>query len=255
MVEDTSRYEVKSSQKVKYKAKNFYGQRLRYVRRQVGIQMGVENLSQAKFAKILDVHPSTISHVEAGNTRLQPELAKKIEERTGFSQAWMLTGEGNERIDSQPENRPGNLRPPIRETIVSGFSFSFIGKVKPRLSGGSGNLVYDENYEDIYSFRTDWLFQKGLLPKNMRLAQVNGDSMLPTLEDGDMVLFDTSKTDPLDGKIMVVGIDDYLYVKRIRRSPEGIFLVSDNKSVYEPWRIDPDDARWLGQVIWHCGDL
>ena len=42
----------------------------------------------------------------------------------------------------------------------------------------------------------------------MRLAQVSGDSMLPTLTDGDFVLFDTSSATPLDGKIMVIGIDN-----------------------------------------------
>ena len=89
----------------------------------------------------------------------------------------------------------------------------------------------------------------------MRLAQVSGDSMLPTLNDGDFVLFDTSKREPRDGKIMVIGIDNHLYIKRVRVSPEGIFLVSDNKPVYEPWRINLENTRFLGLVIWHCGDV
>ena len=89
----------------------------------------------------------------------------------------------------------------------------------------------------------------------MRVAQVSGDSMSPTLIDGDLVLFDTAKTEPLDGKIMAVGIDNLLYIKRLRVSPEGYFLVSDNRGVCEPWRINPDTARFLGLVIWRCGAL
>jgi phage repressor protein C with HTH and peptisase S24 domain len=89
----------------------------------------------------------------------------------------------------------------------------------------------------------------------MRLAQVSGDSMLPTLKDGDYVLFDTSRNRPFDGKIMVIGIDDLLYIKRVRVSPDGIFLVSDNKAVYEPWRVSPENIRFLGLVLWHCGDV
>ncbi len=89
----------------------------------------------------------------------------------------------------------------------------------------------------------------------MRLAQVSGDSMLPTLKDGDFVLFDTSKNYPFDGKIMVIGIENLLYIKRVRVSPEGIFLVSDNKAVYEPWRVSLENIRFLGLVIWHCGDV
>ena len=227
-----------------------YAQRVKYVRRQAGILLGVEKLSQAKFAKLLNVHTSAISHVEAGNTRLQPDLAKKIEEKTGYSQAWLLTGEGQERTDGSD-----NVQVPTRGFTVSGFNFSFVGKVGPRLSSGSGNLVDVEGYEDIYSFRSEWLKIKGTTISGMRLAEVCGDSMLPTLDDGDFVLFDTSRCDPMDGKIMVVGIDNYLYVKRIRISPEGTFLVSDNKAVYAPWRIDPENTRFLGLVVWHCGDV
>jgi phage repressor protein C with HTH and peptisase S24 domain len=253
--EDTSKYEVKSKQKMTRGGKmSLYAQRVKYVRGQVGIRLGVENLSQAKFAKILDVHPSAISHVEAGNTRLQPDLAKAIEEKTGFSQAWMLTGEGLERIDAPSEARSDNAPLSSRELTISGFNFSFVCKVKPLLSSGSGDLVYEEGYEDIYSFRSEWLLRKGNVSA-MRLAQISGDSMLPTLEDGDLVLFDTSKRDPLDGKIMVIGIDNHLYIKRVRVSPEGIFLVSDNKSVYDPWRINPENTRFLGLVVWHCGDV
>ncbi len=134
------------------------------------------------------------------------------------------------------------------------LAFSFVKKIKPLLSSGSGDFVYEEQSEDIYSFRSDWLSRKGVVSA-MRLAQVSGDSMLPTLKDGDFVLFDTSKRDPLDGKIMVVGIDNYLYIKRVRISPDGIFLVSDNKAVYEPWRVNLENTRFLGLVIWHCGDV
>jgi phage repressor protein C with HTH and peptisase S24 domain len=244
-----------SNQKMKREQKNYsYAQRVKYVRRHAGIRLGMENLSQAKFAKLLNVHTSAISHVEAGNTRLQPELAKKIEEKTGFSQAWLLTGEGRERIDAHSEIGFNNVQLPIREFTISGFNFLIVGKVKPLLSSGSGDLVYEEDYEDVYFFRSDWLSRKGVIA-SMRLAEVSGDSMLPILEDGDFVLFDTSRRDPLDGKIMVVGIENHLYIKRVRVSPEGIFLVSDNKSVYDPWRINPENTKFLGVVIWRCGEV
>ncbi len=232
-----------------------YAQRMKYVRTLVANERGLEKLSQAKFAKILQVNPSAISHIEAGTTRIQPELAKTIEEKTGVRQAWLLTGEGPERIPAAPPLETHNESNSYTVSVGSGqFSFSFVQKVKPLLSSGTGELVDEEESEDIYSFRKEWLFRKGVVSA-MRLAQVSGDSMLPTLEDGDFVLFDTSKRYPLDGKIMVIGIENLLYIKRVRVSPEGIFLVSDNKAVYEPWRVNPENARFLGLVIWHCGDV
>jgi phage repressor protein C with HTH and peptisase S24 domain len=231
-----------------------YAQRLKCVREIVANESGLGKLSQAKFAKMLQVHPSQIGHIEAGTTRIQPELAKVIEEKTGVRQAWLLTGEGPQRVVAEPplETKESNS---FTVSVGSGqFSFSFVKKVKPLLSSGTGELVEEEESEDIYSFRREWLYRKGVIP-NMRLAQVSGDSMFPTLEDGDFVLFDISKNCPLDGKIMVIGIENLLYIKRVRVSPEGIFLVSDNKAVYEPWRVSHENTRFLGLVIWHCGDV
>jgi phage repressor protein C with HTH and peptisase S24 domain len=231
--------------------------RLKHVRHISARERGLERLSQAKFAKIIGVNPSTISHIEAGNARIGIELAALIEQKTGFRQAWLLTGERPQRI-SESETHSGSYE--MREDHSRGFGgpgrfhFTYVKKVKPTLSGGSGDLVDEEETEDIYAFRTDWLQRKGTIA-TMRLAQVSGDSMLPTFKDGDFVLFDTSKRYPQDGKVMVVGIDNLLYIKRLRRTSDGMFLVSDNSAVYEPWRIDVESARFLGLVIWHCGEI
>ncbi|MGA2403053.1 MAG: helix-turn-helix transcriptional regulator, partial [Syntrophobacteraceae bacterium] len=125
-----------------------YAQRLKSVRSQIADQRGMGKLSQAAFAKLLEVHPSAISHVEAGNTRIQPDLAKTIEEKTGFRQAWLLTGEGPERIEAPPQETQSFTEP---QGKLGEPAFSFVKKIKPLLSSGSGDFVYDEECEDIYS--------------------------------------------------------------------------------------------------------
>ena len=129
-------------------------------------------------------------------------------------------------LDSTGRSYTVNLR-------AGEVSFSFVKKVKPLLSGGSGDFVYDEESEDFYSFRNDWLSRKG---DCLGHAPCPGERRFHAadLDDGDFVLFDTSKCEPLDGKIMVIGIDNHLYIKRVRVSPEGIFLVSDNKRFMNP---------------------
>ncbi len=260
MVENTAHYEALSIQKTKHGEKKStpHSQRMKHVRTVFANERGLDKISQAKFARIVGINPSTISHIEAGNTRIGIDLAALIEQKTGFRQAWLLTGDRPQRL-SEAQGFGGGV-PESREDIPKGFGmpdrfhFTYVKKVKPLLSGGSGELVEEEETEDIYSFRTDWLSRKGTI-SSMRLAQVSGDSMLPTLKDGDFVLFDTSKRYPGDGKIVVVGIDNLLYIKRLRRTSDGMFLVSDNTAVYEPWRIDPESARFLGLVIWHCGEV
>jgi len=259
VVNNTSRTEGMSIQKVKYSKKNaHHAQRMKLVREAFARERGLDKLSQANFARIVGINPSRISHIEAGNTRIGIELAGLIEEKTGFRQAWLLTGERPEKVSDAGRYDEG-VRGPRKDresgfTEQSGHHFSFVKKVKPHLNGGSGELTSDEEAEGIYAFRTDWL--KSRWPAaSMRLAQVSGDSMYPTLKDGDLVLFDVTERYPIDGKIMVVGIDDLVYIKRLRRTHQGMFLVSDNSAVYEPWRIDPEETKFLGLVLWHCGEL
>lgn len=250
MGECTSREEVLSIQKTKCNGENSsYAQRMKRTREIAAEARGLTKLSQVMFAKILGVHPSVISHIEAGTTRIQPEVARIIERETGVRQAWLLTGDGptgQEGFDS----RGAQLGP-----FTSGTApFSFVPKVKSVLDKATGQLIAEEAGQELYSFRTDWLQRKGCIPR-MRLAGISGDSMFPTLVDGDLVLIDMSRNEPLDGKIMAVGIEDILYIKRLRVSPEGLFLVSDNRAVYEPWRLSLETANFLGLVVWHCGEL
>lgn len=249
MRNNTSQNEVMSIQKWNRDGKKSpYALRMKQAREIAAEVKGVTRLSQAKFAEMLGVHPSVISHIEAGTTRIQPDMARIIDREIGIRQAWLLTGEGPSKVEDpvirgvEPQRLP--LQPP---------DFTCIKKVKPVL-GGAGRLVDDDRNEDAYCFRTEWLLRRGGI-SCMRVAQISGDSMSPTLVDGDLVLFDTSKTEPLDGKIMAVGIDNILYIKRLRVSPEGYFLVSDNRTVCEPWHINLDAARFLGLVIWRCGAL
>ena len=254
MKDNTSQNDVASSKKMKLGVRKYSdAQRMKHVRLAAAEERGIQKLSQVEFGRLLGVNASTISHIEAGTIRIQRDLARLLEEKTGFRQAWLLTGEEPKRFEGAFESclarSYSNLKGPGQ------VDFDYVRKVKPRLSAGDGELVTDDNCEDIYSFRRDWLLQKGSHTA-MRLAEITGDSMMPTLKDGDLVLFDTTRNDPLDGRIMVVGIDDLLYIKRVRVSPfEGTFLVSDNKAVYKPWRIDLQYARFFGLVIWHCGEL
>ncbi len=64
------------------------------------------------------------------------------------------------------------------------------------LSAGPGIANARPNIIDHLAFRHDWLSRIGVSASQSCLARVMGDSMFPTLSPGDMVLLDTSRTDP-----------------------------------------------------------
>ncbi|GFK94015.1 putative HTH-type transcriptional regulator [Fundidesulfovibrio magnetotacticus] len=130
--------------------------------------------------------------------------------------------------------------------------FSYVPKVRARLSAGGGSLVVEEAIDSYYAFRHAWLKRKGQISQ-MRLMRVSGDSMEPTLRDEDVVLIDLSQTEVYTGKIYAVGIDEEIVVKRLDKKPGKLVLVSDNRQFYPPLEVtlhEGSNVRLLGRVIW-----
>ena len=90
------------------------------------------------------------------------------------------------------------------------------------------------------------------------MLDARGDSMEPTISDGDLVMVDTRQTD-LQGGLMAFVLDDAAYIKRLRPlMGDGLEIISDNKEIYPPERIDRNRLgemqiigriRWIGRVI------
>ena len=104
------------------------------------------------------------------------------------------------------------------------------------------------------AFRKDWMHDRRLSPSSLSAIFTRGDSMEPTIPDGATILVDSSRIEPLDGKIYVIRIDDRLWVKRVQWIPSGgLRLISDNRT-YDSFDIskadlEHDDIQICGQVV------
>lgn len=133
--------------------------------------------------------------------------------------------------------------------------FVFINQVNGNISAGAG-LEADNSIDVRMAFRRDYIKRKGR-PDNMSLIKVSGDSMEPTLLDGDLVLVNHSRTTIApQGGIYALAIDNEIMIKRVQLLlPERILrIISDNRQ-YEPMEIEPDQIRINGKVIWFARDL
>lgn len=89
-------------------------------------------------------------------------------------------------------------------------------------------------------------------PDVLKLFKASGDSMADTVEDGNILLVDTSRTDYHNGGIYVLTINNDWFVKRLRLRVNGdLEIISDNKK-YEPEILKPDteiEVKIIGRVI------
>ena len=137
----------------------------------------------------------------------------------------------------------------------SDSQFVDVPMVEARLSAGGGSLETSGRQERSYSFRRNFLHRLGQ-PSQMVLMRVDGDSMEPELQDGDIVLLDQSQSAPRPGKIYAVGVEDMVYLKQIDKVPGKIILRSINP-VYAPLEIEvteqlADTVRIIGRAVWWC---
>ena len=89
----------------------------------------------------------------------------------------------------------------------------------------------------------------------LNLITVTGDSMSPTLDDGDLVIIDRSVERFETDSMFVFTIDDGLYIKRIQRIGRKFHVISDNP-LYQPYVLEPADLEHgfavRGRVVTTC---
>lgn len=121
-------------------------------------------------------------------------------------------------------------------------------------SAGFGAIAESETAHTRFGFDERWLARLTRAKSaSLSIIHVLGDSMEPTLSDGDEVLVDASdQGSRLRDGIYVLRADDALVVKRVTLKPGGrkITISSDN-SAYPSWDdVNRSEIQVVGRVIW-----
>ncbi|HZF94170.1 MAG TPA: S24 family peptidase [Allosphingosinicella sp.] len=147
------------------------------------------------------------------------------------------------------EEALGGRAPPPR----SDAGLVRVARLEVGASAGPGSLARGERALGHMAFDPAWLRRMASDPKRLSLIRVEGDSMVPTLADGDEILVDSGDAgERLRDGIYVLRIEDALVVKRVAPHPAGrtIAVRSDNEA-YPSWPdCDPASVEIVGRVVW-----
>lgn len=228
--------------------------------------LGVD--SDAKLAGKLGLKQQTIS---AARTRKQIPSAwiQQIAEQFEISSDWLLFGTGAmHRGEPAGTCIPALAPDGAQEPCLKPEDFVVVPLLESWVRGGpEGGILY-EGIAEYYPFKRWWIEriagkavdrQKALL-----LVKVRGDSMSPTINQGEIALVDTWESERINvrtGDIYVVTLPDgSTTVKRltVARDESGRFKVvcmSDNLAAYRPFEFWVDPAKRLqdyvlGRVRW-----
>jgi phage repressor protein C with HTH and peptisase S24 domain len=157
-----------------------------------------------------------------------------------------------------PESQLGGPAPQtVPQPVPRGAKRSPAMLVVPQLavgaSAGPGATVDGEAVEAGFGFDPRWLRKLGADTRALSIIAVEGDSMAPTLDDGDDILVDGADTAArLRDGIYVLRMDDALMVKRVARLPmPGRISVKSDNPLYPSWPDLPaDTVALVGRVVW-----
>jgi phage repressor protein C with HTH and peptisase S24 domain len=188
-------------------------------------------LPQSVVAKRARVSTSVMSKYMAGS---EPGLFKaaRLARELGVSLNWLATGQGKPNAESL-----GFVSVPIYDVRLAAGAASFT----------EGAKVIGEAPIDSQLLR-----QLGRSnAEGLGMVEAEGDSMFPTIPDGARVLLDLKDTRLRDG-IFGFRYDHELRVKRLRRTAEGVEILSDNPR-YPPERLEGQGMELfsiIGRVAW-----
>ncbi|MEN9231201.1 MAG: helix-turn-helix transcriptional regulator [Thermostichus sp. DG02_5_bins_236] len=141
--------------------------------------------------------------------------------------SWLITGEGS----------------PQMQATDAETEYVYVPFIDVAASAGTGVLVREESIESVIGFERSWLRArlKGN-PAELSLIRVQGDSMSPTLEDGDLIFVERQEGEDTSREgIYVFQMDGDLLVKRLQRLPGSqVKVISDNPR-FPPFTVDLAD--------------
>lgn len=215
-------------------------------------------LTQEKLAHALEMNQSSVSHYLNGvnplNTSVAASFAKILQvDVAEFSER---LAEEMEKIAQAVDREPRVLGSPSEK------DYALIPQFRARGACGEGYLNEHVELTEGLVFKRDWLKRMNAKPENLFVMYAHGDSMEPYIFNGDVVLFDTSETEPKDKQVYVIRRPDGgNSIKRLIRQLSGAWVIRSDSSDKAANPDEPvsdssiHDMPILGRVIWRGGGV
>jgi phage repressor protein C with HTH and peptisase S24 domain len=206
--------------------------------------------NQTEFADLIGTQQANVSKWESKGVEPTSDYLSAMAERAGVSIRQFKTELW----------RPETIKKPLKSNVSSitdwaeEQGWALVEEVDLALGMGATFLEpgYEPESRGLVPFKASWLRDIFRGPvAQLKVVRGSGDSMEPTIRDGDFVLLDTSKK-RLDEQdvIWAVSYGDLGMIRRLRQLPGGgVSLMPDNQNV-RPINAYDGEMHILGRVIW-----
>jgi len=196
-----------------------------------------KKMSKTDFWQALKVSSATATNWENGVVKsIKGENLVNVCRLLGVTEEWLLHGIGDPFSQAAEEIKADYglaLPDDLKET----------GEIQywdVKGSCGGGFLNFEQMPKGHLIKEASFFKKYDLKPENAFAIYADGDSMAEFIVDGDIVIFDRSKTEPKSGEIFAIEHPDGLRIKVLRRSIDGTWTLESK---------NPDKRRFPDEVI------
>lgn len=186
--------------------------------------------SQDEFSEFVGIASSTYKSLETARAPLTIERINALKEKVDANPTWLLYGEGAMFLTDQS----------IKDTFIPYYD-------DIRASAGFGALNGEVRDPEYIQLPKTLIY--GCARAYTEAIKCTGESMSPSIKDGDVMFIDRSDTVIRDGEVYVIRCGEELYVKRLFKLPSQVIARSDNKD-YPEFPFGEDGCEVLGRVIY-----
>ena len=193
--------------------------------------------SANSFAREVDIGESSLRKYLAGATPGIDKVAQ-IARIKDVTLDWLINGKEPNKDDHQSTNQS---------------DFTLVPRLDVQASAGNGALAQSEEPVDFLAFQESWLRERNIKPRFARVLTARGDSMEPTIRDGDVLLVDTSITSVYDNAIYIVVYNGHVLVKRVNLKRDGALTIISDNDRHPPEEVplaEVPDLHIAGRVMW-----
>lgn len=196
----------------------------------------IEKISATEYAEILDTTRQNISLKFKNDSYLLLKEKLRLVEHLENINATNSPLYQKLYIDTRKDyNESRNSNIPVRAEVSA--------------SCGTGRSVYDEDITDKLSLPNKLLDFFKANKSMTEIIYAKGDSMLPEINDNDMLLVDKSQTNIRNGSIYAFNYNGEMMCKQLNTSNDSIIAVSKNQN-FTPFIIDTSlHFKIIGRVV------
>ena len=210
------------------------------------------NLSQADLIRGTGAGRATVSGWVNGTNNPSAKHLNNLAKTLKTTTSWLLTGiadtgQNLQSVEVWDDNTPLD-EDEVEIPFFKDFSFAC----------GSG-LISEAMANETRKLRMSKATLRNLTiaKDNAVAATASGDSMSPTIKDGDTIHIDLGRKNIKDGKIFAVCIGGLFYCKRLYNLPfGGVRIVSDNSDEFPEIQLTAEQIKeqefqvtgWVWQI-------